>query len=40
YAIAEDTGGAIQGNIIDLYMDSYTDCINWGRRNVTVYILD
>ena len=40
YAIAEDTGGAIRGNIIDLYMDSYTDCINWGRRNVTVYILD
>ncbi len=40
YAVAEDTGGAIRGNIIDLYMDSYTDCINWGRRNVTVYILD
>ena len=40
YAVAEDTGGAIQGNIIDLYMDSYTDCINWGRRTVTVYILD
>lgn len=40
YAIAEDTGGAVQGNIIDLYMDSYDDCINWGRRNVTVYILD
>ena len=40
YAIAEDTGGAVQGNIIDLYMDSYSDCVNWGRRNVTVYILD
>ena len=40
YAIAEDTGGAVKGNIIDLYMDSYVDCINWGRRNVTVYILD
>ena len=40
YAIAEDTGGAIKGNIIDLYMDSYVDCINWGRRNVTIYILD
>lgn len=40
YAIAEDTGGAVQGNIIDLYMDSYSDCINWGRRNVTIYILD
>lgn len=39
FAVAEDTGGAVKGNIIDLYMDSYTDCINWGRRTVTVYIL-
>ncbi len=39
YAVAEDTGGAIKGNIIDLFMETENQCINWGRRNVTVYIL-
>ena len=40
FVIAEDTGGAINGNIMDLYMDSYDECINWGRRNINVYILN
>ena len=35
---AEDTGGAVKGHIIDIYMDSRSECISWGRRNVTVYI--
>ena len=39
YAIAQDTGGAIKGNIIDVYFNSYEETINWGRRPVTVYIL-
>lgn len=39
FATAEDTGGAIKGNIIDLYMDTEQDCLNWGRRNVTIYLL-
>ncbi len=39
YAIATDTGGAIKGSIIDLYMNSESDCKAWGRRNVTVYVL-
>jgi peptidoglycan DL-endopeptidase CwlO len=39
YAIASDTGGAIQGNKIDLYMNSLEDCNNFGRRNVTVHII-
>ena len=38
-AIASDTGGAIKGNIIDVYFNSYSECIAWGRRNVTVDIL-
>lgn len=38
-AIAADTGGAIKGNIIDVYFNSEADCIAWGRRNVTVEIL-
>lgn len=39
-AIAGDTGGAIRGNRIDLFMDSYDEAINWGRRDVEVYILE
>lgn len=39
YAIAADTGGAIQGNIIDVYLNSYDECINWGRQNVSVYLI-
>lgn len=40
YATAEDTGGAIKGNIIDIYMDSYNECIQFGRRNVVVTIVE
>ncbi len=39
-AIAADTGGAIRGNRIDLCMNTYREAINFGRRNVEVYILD
>lgn len=39
YAIASDTGGAIKGNIIDLYMNSSQECRQWGRRNVTLHIV-
>ena len=39
-AIAADTGGAIKGNKIDLYMDSRQEAIRFGVRNVTVYILE
>lgn len=40
YAIAGDTGGAIKGNVIDLCYDNRRDALNWGRRNVRVYILE
>lgn len=36
-AVAEDTG--VRGNIVDLYYDTYQQCINFGRRSCTVYIL-
>lgn len=35
---AEDTGGNIKGNTIDIYMNSQSECINWGVRYVTIYI--
>ena len=38
FAIAEDTG--VRGNKIDLYMDSIAECIQFGVRQCTVYILD
>ncbi len=40
FATAEDTGGAINGHIIDLYMDTEEECMQWGRQNVTIYILE
>lgn len=39
-AIAADTGGAIKGNIIDVFLNSYEECYSWGRRQVTVQILE
>ena len=39
YAIADDTGGAIRGSRIDLAFDSHEEAIQYGRRNVKVYIL-
>ncbi|MHB1652491.1 MAG: 3D domain-containing protein [Desulfitobacteriaceae bacterium] len=38
-ATALDTGGAIKGNRIDLYMDSEDAASNWGVRTVIVYVL-
>ncbi len=39
-AVAGDTGGAIKGNIVDLYVNSYSEAINFGRRTAKVYILE
>ena len=35
---AEDTGGDIIGNTIDIYMGSEAECESWGVRYVTIYI--
>ena len=37
-AIAADTGGAIQGNVIDLWFPSTAEALRWGRRTVTITI--
>lgn len=41
YAIAADTGGSVGRNdiLVDLFMWSYDECIQWGAKNVTIYIL-
>ncbi|ARI79071.1 hypothetical protein HM131_00865 [Halobacillus mangrovi] len=40
YAVAGDTGGAIDGNRIDLFMSSKSEALSFGSRNVKVKILD
>lgn len=40
YCIAGDTGGAIKGNKVDLCYNTKAECIQFGRRSATVYILD
>ncbi|MCE4047827.1 MULTISPECIES: 3D domain-containing protein [Bacillaceae] len=39
-AIAGDTGGAIKGNKIDLFMSSEKQALKWGRQQVEVKIID
>lgn len=39
YARAEDTGGLIKGNRIDIFLNTEKECRSWGVRNVRVYIL-
>ncbi|MGA8941699.1 MAG: 3D domain-containing protein [Thermoactinomyces sp.] len=39
YGVAEDTGGAVQGRIIDLFFETREEAIKWGRRTVTIKIL-
>ena len=38
HAVAADTGGAIVGNRIDLCMESFEDCYNFGRQNIEVFV--
>lgn len=38
-ATAEDCGGAIKENRVDLYMPTYRECIQFGRKYCTIYIL-
>lgn len=41
YAIAADTGGFVHmGRIADLYFSTNSECINFGLRNIEIYVLD
>lgn len=41
YCIAADTGSFVNSTdwTVDLYMDSEQECVNWGRRDIIIYIL-
>ena len=39
-AVAGDTGGAIKGNKIDVFIPSYDQAMAWGRKTVKVKILN
>ena len=39
-AIADDTGGAIKGNRIDIAFDTYDEAMHFGRQHIEIYILD
>ena len=38
--VAEDCGSAIKQNRIDIFMATESQCIQWGIRNITIYILE
>lgn len=40
YCVAGDTGGAIKGNRVDLFMPTKSECNTFGRRTMNVYILN
>lgn len=40
YATAEDIGGAIKGNRIDVFIPTQSGALEWGRKQVKVTILD
>ena len=40
YFIAEDCGGGIRGNKIDIFMNSESQCNNWGKRSIDIYIVE
>ncbi len=39
YCTAEDVGGGIKGNKVDLFFNTRNECLQFGRRQVNVYIL-
>ena len=38
--IAEDCGGAIKGNKIDIFMNDESSVYNWGRKTIDIYIVN
>jgi len=39
FAVAKDTGGAIKGDRIDVFLETRQEALRWGRKMVRVYVL-
>lgn len=39
YAVADDIGGSVSGDVIDVCVDTLDQAYGWGRRRVNVYII-
>lgn len=39
FAVAEDTGGAIKGNKLDVFLENRKNALKWGKKTVKVQIL-
>lgn len=39
YAVANDVGTSIKGNVVDVYMERYAQCLMWGAHYVNVYLV-
>ncbi len=38
--VVQDRGGAIKNNKLDVYMNTYNECVSFGRRNLECYIYE
>lgn len=38
--IAEDCGGAVKGNRVDIFFNSHEEALNFGRQKLTAYIVE
>lgn len=38
--VAEDCGSAIKQNKVDIFMGSYREAMNWGIRNITIFVIE
>lgn len=37
---AEDVGGGIKGNVIDMYFENHSDALDWGKKDCEVVIVN
>lgn len=38
--VAEDTGGAIKGNRIDIYFNDHSEALSWGKRTIELEVIE
>lgn len=40
YAVAIDTGGAVKGNVVDVFLADEAACWAWGRKQLTIRVYE